>query len=181
MGERTYYSTTAARLGTIRMKVTKTEKVFKKPLIGAGRYVDVTTTSMENVEVPLLYYAEDGRYFELFTGQEMWLSGPSYSSNLGFTDNRIDKQEDYLRRFGFRITFASYPTAKKLNATQFADQAKAFLPYKDQVVALINKKHNDVVLAYLNAVAAERAKQNAAQIAEKNSEDFLDDLIGRNK
>ncbi len=181
MSERIYYVHRSANsvLGKIVRPVTKEETVQKKSLFGKIRYEKVTHTENKEATIPLLMYAEDGKYHEFFTGTEVKCSyGPYYF----FVNDAIPEEERKNKYYDLYLQFQySTKNTEKLNATQFAALVEEWLPYRDEIEKRIRARIRETGEKFLEDTARQREEQARALTAEQKSEAWLDSMIKKGK
>ena len=179
MSERIYVECRNAGriLGKINMPVTRTTTETRKTLFGKFKYVDVTKTKREDVDVPLLLYREDGKIIEFFTGREMYEGRSSYN----FCNDVIPPEIKEKRYPDYSIERFSRSNTRICNATAFAELVEKWMPYKDEIAKRLENHIRETNERYLKDVAKETAEKERAMSAEEKSEAWLDSMIRKGK
>ena len=184
MSDRKYYKYQggSAALGTMPIRKTVTRKEKKTNLFGKTREVEITRTETAETAVPLLFYLEDGKMHEFFSGEI--IEGNGAFSSFGYIWFHSDViPAEKARSYGavYCETAISRRNTYTLNATQFAHEVETWMPYKDEIVQRILDRQKRMEEKYLKDTAQQEAERKKALSEEEKSEAWLDAMIKKGK
>lgn len=126
----------------------------------------------------IMIYEEDGKFYELLTGQILGIC-----KNYKNSDNKYIFSEE----FGYSIPLSGYSInryAHMISPEEFAKQARIYMEEKDKIIPYINKKFNQWRNTYKEELKKEALKNHAEEqkkIDDKQNIDWLTNLLNKRK